>query len=130
MRWLLLACLIASPSYAAITFRGSTSTPADNTQGATDVGATITPVVGMVAGDLIELCAFVNGNVNSADDFVITAEGGQAWGAFSKHIGAGADDGRGSFKCFAATFNGTWSGSLTVSHNDIPNFNFAFTVTM
>jgi len=130
MRWLLLACLIASPSYAAITFRGSTATPADNTAGATDVAKTITPVVGMVAGDLIELCAYINGATGTVDDFVITAEGGQAWGAFSKHIAIGLDVDRGSFKCFAATFNGTWVGSLTVSHNDVPNFNFAFSLVM
>jgi len=98
----------------------------------TTADANILAVAGTSTGDLMEVCAFINGNNSGTDDFTITLTGGQSWAAHPKHIGygGGPDEDRGSFKCWSATFNGTWASELHVSHSDVPTGNFAFTVTM
>jgi ABC-type transporter Mla subunit MlaD len=96
----------------AITYRGSTSSPADNgTSTATQI--TLTPVASMAAGDLCIVYLQQRGTAT----FSVGVTGGQTWQSFNRITGTNI-----AVQAFWCTFNGTWGAN--------PRFDFsAGTVT-
>lgn len=118
MLWLAaVAMLSAGPVNAAITYVGSTSNPADNSSRDVTAG-TITPLTGMVAGDLVIL----TGNAREAGQAItMGATGGQTWTAI------GGNTTNTSQASFWARYNGTWSTSPALT---FPSGSNATTVVM
>jgi len=92
----------------AITFFGSTSSPADNgTSTATQI--TLTPPASMTTGCLVYVRCYQRGTAT----FSVGVTGGQTWNSLTRQV----DGTTNATQAFWCTFNGTWSAN--------PRFDFS-----
>ena len=91
------------PALAAITHLGMSVTPSDNTAQTDSASISLSPVNGMVAGDLVIVEAVLR---DLGETISVNASGGQSWTAGTQH-----SSGSHRTRLFYCIFNGTWSGN-------------------